>query len=118
MVPASFGCGSGGLAAMAIFAPSRAARRPIASPMPREAPVMNRVLPTSVMRPRRLLLACEEGGKSGARLFGFQTLLKERGFGIDPRGDGVKIIAQQAPSQRHRAGGQRGDLARGLHCRH
>ena len=33
---------------MATFAPSRAALRPIASPMPRDAPVMNSVLPERV----------------------------------------------------------------------
>ena len=39
-------------AAMATLAPSRAARSAIARPMPREAPVMNRVLPDRVdMRP-------------------------------------------------------------------
>ena len=40
--------GSAVLAAMAILAPSRAAASPIASPMPREAPVMKRVLPERV----------------------------------------------------------------------
>ena len=51
MVPGSFGCGVSVLAAIAIFAPSRAARSAMASPMPREAPVMNNVLPLSDMRP-------------------------------------------------------------------
>src|SRR5690606_6973298 len=45
MVPGSFGLGTEDLAAMATLAPSRAARRAMARPMPREAPVMNRVLP-------------------------------------------------------------------------
>src|SRR5690606_37297141 len=45
MVPGSFGFGTADLAAMATLAPSRAARRAMARPMPREAPVMNRVLP-------------------------------------------------------------------------
>src|ERR1700722_6662571 len=48
IVPGSLGLGSAVLAAMATLAPSRAAPRPIASPMPREAPVMNSVLPESV----------------------------------------------------------------------
>src|SRR5437763_10207814 len=48
MVPSSFGWGVSVLAAMATLAPSRAARSAIASPMPREAPVMNRVFPRSV----------------------------------------------------------------------
>src|SRR5688572_25955008 len=44
-VPSSFGCGSAVFAAIATFAPSRAARIPIARPIPRLAPVMNRVFP-------------------------------------------------------------------------
>ena len=49
IVPGSFGLGSAVLAAMATFAPSRAALSPIASPMPRDAPVMNSVLPERVV---------------------------------------------------------------------
>src|SRR5262245_32516189 len=49
MVPASFGCGASVLAAIAMLAPSRAARSAIARPMPREAPVMNRVFPARDM---------------------------------------------------------------------
>src|SRR5690349_22172734 len=47
MVPGSLGCGSAVLAATTMLAPSRAARRALARPMPREAPVMKRVLPAS-----------------------------------------------------------------------
>src|SRR6266436_6398666 len=57
MVPGSLGCGVSVLAATAMLAPSRAARSAIASPMPRDAPVMNRVLPCSV--PMRTLSAEE-----------------------------------------------------------
>src|SRR3990170_3400725 len=49
MVPGSFGCGSVVLAATATLAPSRAARSAIARPMPREAPLMKRVLPFRLM---------------------------------------------------------------------
>src|ERR1700751_6245514 len=49
MVPFSFGCGSAVFAAIAMLAPSRAARSAIASPMPRLAPEMNSVLPFSVV---------------------------------------------------------------------
>src|SRR5262249_43851232 len=49
MVPGSFGCGLSVLAAMAMLAPSRGARSAIASPMPRDAPVMNNGPPLSVM---------------------------------------------------------------------
>src|SRR5690606_38954567 len=48
MVPGSLGLGTSDLAAMATLAPSRAARSAIARPMPREPPVMKRVLPESV----------------------------------------------------------------------
>src|SRR5260370_22922199 len=47
MVPLSFGCGSAVFAAIAMLAPSRAARNAIASPMPRLPPDMNSVLPLS-----------------------------------------------------------------------
>src|SRR4051795_9333895 len=47
MVPLSFGCGSAVFAAIATLAPSRAARRAIASPMPRLPPDTNSVLPFS-----------------------------------------------------------------------
>src|SRR5919197_5878172 len=45
MVPGSLGCGSVVFAATITLAPSRAARRAIARPIPRLAPVMNSVLP-------------------------------------------------------------------------
>ena len=45
MVPGNLGLGSAVLAAMAILAPSRAARSAMASPMPRLPPVMKSVLP-------------------------------------------------------------------------
>ena len=55
IVPSSFGCGAAVLAAMAILAPSRAARSAIERPMPREAPVMNKVRPLSdVILPKLL----------------------------------------------------------------
>src|SRR6185436_2394256 len=47
-VPGSLGCGSAVLATTAMFAPSRAARRAMANPMPRLAPVMNKVFPLRV----------------------------------------------------------------------
>src|SRR5271165_1052614 len=48
MVPGSLGLGSAVFAAMTTLAPSRAALSPMARPMPRDAPVMNRVLPERV----------------------------------------------------------------------
>ena len=49
IVPGSFGLATDDFDAIAMFAPSRAARSAIARPMPREAPVMKRVLPDSVV---------------------------------------------------------------------
>src|SRR6266567_8696818 len=48
MVPGNFGCGAAVLAAITMLAPSRAARSPMALPIPRLAPVMNKVFPFSV----------------------------------------------------------------------
>ena len=45
IVPGNLGCGSAVFAATIIFAPSCAARKAIALPMPRDAPDMNMVLP-------------------------------------------------------------------------
>jgi hypothetical protein len=45
MVPGSLGLGSVVLARMTMLAPSAAARLAMARPMPRDAPVMKRVLP-------------------------------------------------------------------------
>lgn len=49
MVPGSFGCGSAVLAAITTLAPSRAALRAMAFPMPRLAPVMKSVQPASFL---------------------------------------------------------------------
>ena len=48
MVPGSLGFGTFDFAAMTTFAPSRAARMPMAFPIPRLAPVMKSVFPWSV----------------------------------------------------------------------
>src|SRR6478609_3418373 len=64
MVPSSFGCGSAVLAAIAMFAPSAAAFSAMARPMPREAPVMNSVLPCKDMGSLR-----QRSGKDAVRAF-------------------------------------------------
>src|ERR1700683_2237195 len=112
MVPVSFGCGVAVLAAMAMLAPSRAARNAIASPMPREAPVMNRVFPASDIAAS--LLARKERGERGARLVRLQTVLEMHHFGIDLPDHSVKMAAQQPARHRDGAGRQRSDLARRL----
>src|SRR5918994_1603929 len=58
MVPGSLGCGSAVLAAMTTFAPSFAARNPMARPMPREAPVMKSVFPLRLMGSARECQGC------------------------------------------------------------
>src|SRR6202044_367339 len=110
MVPASFGWGSAVFAAIAILAPSRAARSAIASPMPREAPVMNRVLPASDIAAS--LFARQESGERGARFVRLQTVLEMHHFGIDLPHHGVKMAAQQPPRHRDGAGRKRRDLVR------
>src|SRR5580704_13347040 len=112
MVPCSLGCGSAVFAAMAILAPSRAARSAIARPMPREAPVMNRVLPASDIAVS--LLARQESGKCRARLVRLQTILEIRHFGIDLPDHSVKMAAQQPARHRDRADRKGCDLLRRL----
>lgn len=52
MVPGSLGCGSAVLAATTMLAPSWAALRAMALPIPRLAPVINIVLPASLLKKR------------------------------------------------------------------
>src|SRR5690606_17703191 len=56
MVPGSFGLATSDLAAITTFAPSRAARRAMARPMPREAPVMRRVLLARLLMVTKLVV--------------------------------------------------------------
>ena len=113
MVPASFGCGSAVFAAIAILAPSRAARSPIASPMPREAPVMNRVLPASDIA-RAHFLRARNAANAARASSDFRRSLKCIVFGIDLLGDIVKVAAHQLPRHRNGAGRQRRDFPRRL----
>src|SRR5258706_4257450 len=69
MVPGSFGCGSAVFAAMTMLAPSRAARRPMALPMPRLAPVMKSVLPRSDAIGSLLLTVRSRGRRCAGRTF-------------------------------------------------
>src|SRR5580692_10769307 len=97
MVPASFGCGSVVLAAIATLAPSRAARSPTASPMPREAPVMKSVLPLDMAAS---LFARQECGERGARLIGLQEVAEMRGFAVDLFDHLVEMAAHQGERDR------------------
>src|ERR1700691_2528566 len=69
MVPGSFGFGSAVLAAMTILAPSFAARSAMARPMPRLAPVMNKVFPWSDMVPTDLQRSHRTGDRANAHLW-------------------------------------------------
>src|SRR5580704_14601349 len=114
MVPASFGCGAVVFAAMAILAPSRAARSAIASPMPRDAPVMNSVFPLSDMRP--LFLAREKCGESAAGFLGGQTILELCHLGVDLLFNGFGMAAHQTPRYGDGAGGEGGNFLCGFEC--
>src|SRR6516225_2853235 len=98
MVPLSFGCGSAVLAAMAILAPSRAAFSAMARPMPREAPVMNSVLPFRLMRSGHPVVvggaALGEGRERLARLGRFQLFEEMSAFELDPRGQRRRVAHQ------------------------
>src|SRR6185369_2998531 len=81
MVPGSFGFGSVVFAAITTLAPSAAARLPMARPMPREAPVMKRVLPCSVMdgpswKGERKRVAASGAARSEPRLVLLSELLR------------------------------------------
>src|SRR5277367_3890793 len=112
MVPGSFGCGSAVFAAMTTLAPSRAARNPIASPMPREAPVMNRVFPLSDIVDS--LFAGEKRLERGTCFVGLQKLFEKLCFGVDPLHHFVAMAAHQLARCSQRSGRQRCDLLRCL----
>src|SRR3954454_6716036 len=109
MVPGSFGCGSAVLAATAMLAPSRAARRPIARPMPRDAPVMNSVLPCRVPviaispAPRASGFGTRHEGEHGdLRLLRGQALGEDPRLLVDTRLDRCGIAANEPSGQAHR----------------
>src|SRR5262245_23229041 len=111
MVPSSLGCGVSVLAAIATLAPSAAARSAIASPMPRDAPVMNRVLPLSdIASP----FACKERLERGFRFWRLQPRAEDLGLLVNARQDLVRLPAHQRARGRNRARRQRRDLARRL----
>src|ERR1700675_5000107 len=94
---------------MAMLAPSRAARSAIASPMPREAPVMNMVFPASDIAAS--LLARQKRGERRARFVRLQAVLEMHHFGIDLPDHSVKMAAQQPARHRDCAGRKGCDLA-------
>src|SRR4029079_12815852 len=102
---------------MAMLAPSRAARSAIASPMPREAPVMNSVLPLSdigyLIMPASTL-ARQEGAEGCLRFRRLQTLLEQANLFVDA-GDGfIGRAAHQPPRGGNGLDGEGGDFASGL----
>src|SRR5690554_5276256 len=125
MVPGSFGCGSAVLAAMAMLAPSRAARSAMARPMPRLAPVMNSVLPfklaTSTPRPLQFgeigLPLFQEGRERLLRLRRGEALAENAGLFLDTLSQGARVATQQPAGKGKRLwwlrSQSRGSLARG-----
>src|SRR5262245_5885295 len=118
MVPGSLGCGVSVLAAMTMLAPSRAARSAMASPMPREAPVMKSVRPCSDMirsRQRRVGAVDAVGGldhgaleRAGLYRHVLREEARERGARRrvatvvgEPFG-GERFLREQRPSSRQR----------------
>src|SRR5215469_1508971 len=97
-----------------MLAPSRAARNAMASPMPREAPVMNRVFPANDTSASLSLLARQKRREGSACLLGLQTFLEMHGLGIDSPRQLVKIATHQFAGERDCAGRQGGDFARSL----
>ena len=95
MVPGSFGFGTFDFAATTTFAPSRAAARPMAWPMPRLAPVMKSVFPAS-----------EGIGSSGQRERVSMAAAPRRGNPAEGRRDigGGAAIRHPVPSRRVWAG--------------
>src|SRR6266851_3718063 len=104
MVPGSFGCGASVLAAIAMLAPSRAAASAIASPMPREAPVTNRVFPA---RPAIGLVPVDDAsaGERRLRLVHAAGALGHRAF--EPAGRDREVLGEESrngdPRRRIRA---------------
>ena len=94
---AAWDCGSSVFAAIATFAPSRAARSAIARPMPREPPVMNRVLPASMSRRDAWLLAAERAPGRFSRNAAMPSAKSARARArAEARGFGVELLGQRA----------------------
>src|SRR5215475_1198042 len=127
MVPGSLGCGVAVLAAIAMLAPSRAARSAMASPMPRDAPVMNRVLPASGMNDLRGAALRRPDSASRSTLAGEKLLERRTGFRrAKPRPEDLGLLdgplhdlgrraVDQSPRYGDRFGRQCRDLPRRLH---
>src|SRR5665213_3644700 len=98
MVPGRCRCGSAVLAATTMLAPSLAARSAMARPMPRLAPVMNRVLPDRLTSDHLSEIGgalLDEGGE-GLASFGRTQLRREvDGLLRHPAGDGLDVAHQR-----------------------
>src|SRR5215475_3426819 len=97
MVPGNLGCGLSVLAAITMLAPSRAARNAIASPMPRDAPVMNRVRPLSVMIPQSFRSASAKDEFSGERRVGVIDAVRRFDDGaLEALGTHGQVLGEEA----------------------
>src|SRR5580704_11551466 len=105
MVPSSRGCGSVVLAMIATLAPSRAARRAIARPMPRLPPDMRMVLPASGAASADMVSPCRASGSGSAvGRDGERPHLRQGGGAVDQ-------VGEDPQHQRARGGGGERDAA-------
>src|SRR6266436_7980595 len=97
MVPGNLGCGLSVLAAITTLAPSRAARNAIARPMPRDAPVMNRVRLLSVMIPQSFRSGSGKDAFSGERRVGVVDAVRRFDDGaLEALGPHGEVLGKEA----------------------
>src|SRR5262249_53609106 len=97
IVPGSLGCGLSVLAAITMLAPSRAARNAIARPMPRDAPVINKVRPLSVMIPQSFRSGSAKDDFSGERRVGVIDAVRRFDDGaLEALGTHGQVLGEEA----------------------
>src|SRR5262249_3680709 len=97
MVPGNLGCGLSVFAAITMLAPSRAARNAIARPMPRDAPVMNRVRSLSVMIPQSFRSASAKDEFSRERRVGVVDAVRRFDDGtLEALGPYGQVLGEEA----------------------
>src|SRR5262245_23910525 len=97
LVPGNLGCGLSVFAAITMLAPSRAARNAIARPMPRDAPVMNRVRSLSVMIPQSFRSASAKDEFSRERRVGVVDAVRRFDDGaLEALGPYGQVLGEEA----------------------